>query len=819
MKPHQRNLFRTVITSISAAIMLAACGGGGSASGGSGPQPQASLAYPSTPMVLVVGVAMTPVAPTATPGLSGFAVVPTLPPGLRLDASSGTLSGTPTAVSSTGTYTITASGGGATARAAVSITVNPPAPSSLSYGAAAFSFTAGIAAHTLTPSTSGGDVAAWSIAPALPAGLTFSTTDGAISGTPTAASPPGSYVVTARNAGGKATVTLQIEIDDHVLLDLGHDSALISLRMTGSSVLSVDESGHWILWDYATAARIASGDLDCAPTCNPPVADLAGDTIAFRTKTGFQFRSATTGNVLSNITASQSWWKLASDGSYLVAGSPEGLSAWSPSGDSLVSLSGAYSGAISFAGPGQIQLADGPSGQSVIQTVTVPGGASTAGPVFSGQFSSWFRDGSRFITTAGTTALVYSRDSVQQAAITLPAGATQVVGQGNWLWTDLGQTLDVFAIATSSTPAASFAIASTTSPISSGPTIAVLDVSGGLTVIDLSGSTPTKTDYTLPATAAGTVHDYAALSASRWMIGNIWGVLLDGASVGGTPRYFDYGAALSITGSNGRIAVATASGSIVYFDGSTLTQEGVIPDLAAKVLLSSDGSVLVAAGDYADFNYNSDASIKIYSLPGAGLLYTWPGLAQEISLSASGAVLGQVLLTEGGAGVSPFYTQRADSTTGGASIFSTTFDSQILSPPPPLLVSPNGTLLATSMGKASGGTNILQNGSLVTAVTGFPIGWIDDGHLLVNTYAQQYTGCGVYSAAGQKTGPCALPEVTAFQSLTADTIYAVNLAEIVSISTGDVNWTSADAISPSTGAIAGNHVVFVSGEQVIAQAY
>jgi len=827
--------FRIVVW-ISAAAVLAGCGG---SSGSAPPPPTASISYPSSSLSFVAGTAITPAVPTASQGLSSFSVTPALPAGLSLNSSNGTISGTPTTASAAATYTVTASGGGATATASLSITVNPAPPSSVSYASPAFTFTTNVAARTLTPTAEGGAVASFSISPSLPVGLTFDTTTGAISGTPTAASAATNYVVTAQNGGGQATVTLTIEVDPGPLLDLGHDSGISVLRMSGSSVLSLDTSGHWNLWDYTSAAEIASGNLYCAPSCSETAAhlvDMAGTTVVLATANGFEVLSASSGQVLSSITASVTWWSLASDGTYLAAGSSAGLFAWLPTGGSpVVSLSGNYQDANAYAAPGQIQVAGGPAGQSLIQTVSVSSGTSTNGPAFNGQFSSWFLDGSRFITTAGTTALVYTQGSVQQAAITLPS-YTQLVGQGNWVWTlSSTGTVDVFPIATGSTPTASFSTSSLAADIPSATTIALNDGAGGLSVIDLSGATPTETNYTLPiVTDNGGA--YAAISSSQWMFGNGWGVLLDGASLGGTPRYFDYGTAWSIAGSNGSIAVATASGRIVYFNASTLTQEGVIPFSASRVSLSSDGTVLAAAGDENDFSYNDDWSIRIYSLPAGGSpLYTWPysfstgPVPYDMSLSGSGSVLGQVLFTDDGPSSSSYYTQQANPTLGGAAIFSSTFNaSSPQTPPPPVLVSPDGTLIATSTGVATSGpnpgTNIIENGTVATAVTGLPTGWIDDGHLVVNTFAYTnllttvYAGCTVYSPSGQSTGPCALPQVTAFQPVTSDTVYALNLAEILSVSTGSVSWASGDVAS-QVGAVASSRAVFVSGAQVLAQGY
>jgi hypothetical protein len=123
------SFLRTAVTSISLGLLLAGCGGGGNSRSGS--SSSANLSYPSSPFVFLVGTAITPVAPMASPGLAGFTVSPALPAGLSLDSTNGTISGTPTAASAATAYTIMATAGGASAGASVSITVNPAPPSSV----------------------------------------------------------------------------------------------------------------------------------------------------------------------------------------------------------------------------------------------------------------------------------------------------------------------------------------------------------------------------------------------------------------------------------------------------------------------------------------------------------------------------------------------------------------------------------------------------------------------------------------------------------------------------------------------------------------
>jgi hypothetical protein len=57
----------------------------------------------------------------------------------------------------------------------------------------------------------------YSISPALPAGLSFNTATGQISGTPTALSPSTTYTVTASNGGGTSTATFTLEVTSNML--------------------------------------------------------------------------------------------------------------------------------------------------------------------------------------------------------------------------------------------------------------------------------------------------------------------------------------------------------------------------------------------------------------------------------------------------------------------------------------------------------------------------------------------------------------------------------------------------------------------------
>jgi hypothetical protein len=821
-----------------------ACGGGGG--GGSQPPPpsSATLSYPSGTQAFVVGTSGNAVTPTITGTLGNFTVSPALPAGIALDPSKGTVYGTPTAITPAATYTISAvSPSNTTVTASLILAITDVPPSNISYGASSLTFSTSVAG-SVTPKAAGGAALGWSITPDLPAGLTFNTTDGSISGTPSGASPSATYMVAAQNSGGHSTLNLKILIDGPPLIHIGHQAGIIMVRANAGRVLSEDYLGRWVLWDYAGASTVASGASACTVndtgTCSlGPTLDLAGSIAVMSTPTGLEVRSAADGHLVSSVTAAANWWKLATDGSYIAAGSTTSLSVWSPSGQLLFSRPGNYSRAMAFASPGAVLIVLGPAGQNVVETVSVPGGTATTGPQFNGQFRSWFADGSSFITSADTTVLVYSNGGAQQGTIAQVPATAPVGGQGNWVWTYTGGTFSVYpATGANPAPAAAYPIAVNSTPYASGATVGLLGVyTNAVTVIDLSGSAPTRTDYTpplpasfgLPWSSNTSAGPYAAVSASQWLGGNGDGVLLDGASLAGTVRYFGFGSIRSIAGGTGHFAIATALGTVLYFNSDTLAQEGQISFPANLLTLSTDGSLLVAeAGGWR---------LEVYTLPAGALQYTWPYTptsgtgVQDITLSGSGTVLGQVLFNN--PGPSSTITMEASSPTGGSSIFSTTFSSSG-NPSPFMRISPDGTLLAASqsgspiLARTLGATTLYHNDTLVTAFTGVPAGWLDNNRLLVNNYEHftsqglvRYASCTIYGADGSPTSAaCAVPrEVLQLQTVTADSIYVPITNQILSVSTGTINWTSGNPFPHLPAALAGSRVVFVSGTDLLAQSY
>ena len=137
------------------------------------------------------------------------------------------------------------------------------------------------------------------------------------------------------------------------------------------------------------------------------------------------------------------------------------------------------------------------------------------------------------------------------------------------------------------------------SAVSSGGTLALFSATVSIpqiTVIDLTSATAPAAIYSTAALDG--ITDYAATSATNWVIGSGPGVLLQGAV--SPARYFGYGASISIAGSTSNAAIATASGQILLFNAATGALQGTITQPAGEIALSGDGTVLAVQGWVAE---------------------------------------------------------------------------------------------------------------------------------------------------------------------------------------------------------------------------
>ena len=174
-----------------------------------------ALAYASTTAVYTKGLPIPQNAPSSGGGaVDSYSVLPALPLELAIDASTGVIFGTPTAISPTAIYTVTATNGAGSTTVPLVITINDAPPGNLKYGTSSATYTKGADIPANTPTSTGGAVVSYSVSPELPAGLSLSDTTGVISGTPTSIAATATYSVTATNSGGTTSVPLTITVND-----------------------------------------------------------------------------------------------------------------------------------------------------------------------------------------------------------------------------------------------------------------------------------------------------------------------------------------------------------------------------------------------------------------------------------------------------------------------------------------------------------------------------------------------------------------------------------------------------------------------------
>lgn len=277
--------------------------GGPAAPGPVAVVPPQSLTYPMNPATYTRGQAIASNTPTHTGGdVASYAVSPGLPAGLTLDPATGTLSGTPTVPTVLTTYTITATNAGGSATDSLALAVIDVPPTNLAYGTPAAIYTVGMTIAPNLATHDGGAVTGYSVSPSLPAGLTFNTASGAITGTPSASAALSTHTVTATNSGGSATATVSITVNAAAvapaftthpssLTIIAGQNAHFTAALSGTPTptlqwqLSTDNGGTW-------------GDL---PGATNTAFDVMGATLP---DSGRQFRVVATngaGNVTSQV--------------------------------------------------------------------------------------------------------------------------------------------------------------------------------------------------------------------------------------------------------------------------------------------------------------------------------------------------------------------------------------------------------------------------------------------------------------------------------------------------------------------------------------
>ena len=158
------------------------------------------------------------------------------------------------------------------AATATNTNIQTLAPPAISYSPANYAYVLGASVTTVTPVNTGGVVASWSVSPSLPAGITFSTSTGEISGTASTLAATTTYTVTATNLSGTSTADVIIVVDNDTDGDGIPDEADVDVDGDGVNDNGTDTDGDGINNTF-------DDDIDGDGIPNDTDPDIDGDGI------------------------------------------------------------------------------------------------------------------------------------------------------------------------------------------------------------------------------------------------------------------------------------------------------------------------------------------------------------------------------------------------------------------------------------------------------------------------------------------------------------------------------------------------------------
>lgn len=171
-----------------------------------------TLTYSSSSIVASKNVAISAVNASYNSTLPvGFRASPDLPLGLTFNVSNGTISGTPLVAQATREYDMIVVNECGTRSFTINIMVKETPPSAFSYPAGSYTVAFGDNFPILNPTVTG-SIDAYTVNPALPAGLTINSSTGQISGKPFSSQLQANYVITATNTGGSISTAISITV-------------------------------------------------------------------------------------------------------------------------------------------------------------------------------------------------------------------------------------------------------------------------------------------------------------------------------------------------------------------------------------------------------------------------------------------------------------------------------------------------------------------------------------------------------------------------------------------------------------------------------
>ena len=490
------------------------------------------LNYTTTPVTYCTNIAITPntVSAITGGGTITYSVSPALPAGLSIDNNTGTISGTPTAVTAAANYTVTATNGCSNTTKVLNIAVIANI-TSLSYTLPSPTYCTGTAIATNTATSTGGGTKTYSVSPSLPGGLSISSTTGAITGTPSVATPSANYTVTVTNGCSSAQAVLNITVlagvsglnytttpvtyctniaitPNTVSAITGGGTITYSVSPALPAGLSIDNNTGTISGTPTAVTAAANYTVTATNGCSNTTKVLNIAVIANITSLSYTLPSPTycTGTAIATNTATST-----GGGTKTYSVSPS-----LPGGLSISSTTGAITGTPSVATP------------SANYTVTVTNGCSSAQAVLN------------ITVLAGVSGLNYTTTPVTYCtniAIT-PNTVSAITGGGTITYSvspalPAGLSIDNNTGTISGTPTAVTAAANYTVTATNGcsNTTKVLNIA--VTLTPSITNPPTKSICNGSSTAINLTA--SAASTFSWTIGTVTGGITGASGGSGNP--------------------------------------------------------------------------------------------------------------------------------------------------------------------------------------------------------------------------------------------------------------------------------------------
>ena len=133
-----------------------------------------------------------------------------------------------------------------------------PAPA-FSLSASAETKTVNTAITGYTINSTGGTIASYAISPAAPAGTTFNTGTGLLSGTPTATQSATAYTITATNASGSATTTFTLRVASSAPSFTFSSTSETRVATTSLAGYTIDASAGATVVSYSLVGTLPAG--------------------------------------------------------------------------------------------------------------------------------------------------------------------------------------------------------------------------------------------------------------------------------------------------------------------------------------------------------------------------------------------------------------------------------------------------------------------------------------------------------------------------------------------------------------------------------